>query len=493
MLFIVRLFPEITLKSQSVRKRWTRILTENLRVLVRRIHPNVHVEQDWDRILVKINRTDDIDNLSSLYANIEATLGATPGIANFSRVREGSFESIDDIYNCAFELWKEAVKDKTFCVRVRRVGEHNFSSIDVERYIGGGINQHAQSKGVKLKKPDITLSLEIKKDKYYIVESRIEGLGGFPMGTQDGVLSLISGGFDSTVSSYMMIQRGMKTHYCFFNLGGNDHELAVKEVAFYLWNKYSSTHKTRFISVPFEGVVAEILTKVDAAHMGVVLKRMMLRAAEVVAEKGGLQALVTGEAIAQVSSQTITNLAAIDTVTDKLVLRPLITMGKPDIIRLARDIGTEEFSSNIPEYCGVISVKPSASVKMPALEAQEALFDFKVLDKALSNTTVQMIDEVMNDKREAPSQVTTVSQAPENACIVDIRPIDERELRPLLCPNHEVIIIPFYQLSERIPKMVNNRTYLLYCEKGVMSTLHAAHLHDAGFTFVGVYRPEINP
>ena len=489
MLFIIRLFPEITIKSDSIRKRWTRILTENLRVLSRRIHEKAIVEQDWDRILVKIPAGNDLADEKLLIANTEAMLATTPGIANFSRVTETQFETVDDIYQDAFKTWQHLVVNKTFCVRVRRIGKHSFGSMDVERYIGSGLNQHTAAKGVDLKNPDITLSLEIKDNLCYIVEEKIEGLGGFPMGTQEGVLSLISGGFDSTVASYLMMKRGMRTHFCFFNLGGKEHERGVKEVAFYLWNKYSSTHKVRFISVPFEDVVTEILEKIDSGHMGVVLKRMMLRAAEKIAAKGGIPALVTGEAIAQVSSQTVRNLAAIDAVPDNVVLRPLITTSKPDIIHICRTIGAEKFAANIPEYCGVISVKPSAGVKISALEAQETHFNFDVLDAAINRAQVQSIDEVMQEEQDSTHSILVTAELPEKAIVIDVRTDDEKELRPLRLNSHQVLDIPFYQLANKITELETSIPHLLYCEKGVISQLHAAHLHDGGHTFIGVYRP----
>src|SRR5690606_41944273 len=109
----------------------------------------------------------------------------------------------------------------------------------------------------------------------------------------------ISGGFDSAVASFLSMKRGMRTHFLFFNLGGREHELAVKEVALFLWQRYGSSHGVHFITVPFEAVVAEILDKVENSQMGVILKRMMLRAATQVAEKAQIPALVTGEAIAQ--------------------------------------------------------------------------------------------------------------------------------------------------------------------------------------------------
>jgi thiamine biosynthesis protein ThiI len=119
----------------------------------------------------------------------------------------------------------------------------------------------------------------------------------------------MSGGFDSTVAAYQIMRRGLMAHFCFFNLGGRAHELGVMEVAHFIWKKYGSSQRVLFVSVPFEEVVGEILGKVDNSHMGVVLKRMMLRAASQIADRLHIDALVTGEAISQVSSQTLPNLS----------------------------------------------------------------------------------------------------------------------------------------------------------------------------------------
>lgn len=486
MLFLVRLFPEITIKSHPVRKRLTRFLTENLRVLTRRIHSGAKVKQDWDKLEVRIPSEDE-----KLYQEVADLLGRTAGIANYSAVRAFAFSSLQDIAETTFESWHEVLEGKTFCVRVRRIGQHDFTSTDVERYVGGELNQRCSTGGVKLKNPDITINLEIKNDTAYLVEQRYEGLGGFPVGSQGSVLSLVSGGFDSTIASYMMIRRGLRTHFCFFNLGGRDHELAVKEVAFYLWNRFGSSHRVRFITVPFEGVVAEILEKIDPSNMGVVLKRMMLRAAERVAAHGGVQALVTGEAISQVSSQTLPNLTAIDQVTNMLVLRPLITMDKPEIIQLARKIGTEELCGSIPEYCGVISVRPSAKVNPARVEEQEAGFDFDLLDQAVNQASVQVIDEVMADV-ESRQTVEVCDVPAEGATIIDIRHPNERDMKPLQI-EHSVLCIPFYSLGSEYPKLDQRGAYLLYCDKGVMSRLHAAHLMDGGYNNIGVYRPARAP
>ncbi|TMP13419.1 tRNA 4-thiouridine(8) synthase ThiI, partial [Pseudoalteromonas ruthenica] len=91
---------------------------------------------------------------------------------------------------------------------------------------------------------------------------------GFPLPTQEDVLSLISGGFDSGVATYQMMRKGARTHFLFFNLGGAAHEIGVKQVSHFLWNRFSSTHKVKFITVDFEPVVAEILENVENGQMG---------------------------------------------------------------------------------------------------------------------------------------------------------------------------------------------------------------------------------
>jgi thiamine biosynthesis protein ThiI len=484
MYFIVKFFPEITIKSGPVRKRWTRQLTDNLRILTKRLDAGVRVHQTWDKLEVEAP-----GESPQLAAQIIEVLSHTPGIANFARVKVYPLGDMDNVLEHTLASWGDALAGKTFCVRVKRSGDHSFTSTDLERYVGGGLNQQTEAAGVKLKDPDVEVQLEVRDDKLYVVDRKYQGLGGFPVGTQDPVLSLVSGGFDSTVASYLTMKRGLRTHFCFFNLGGREHELGVKEVAYYLWNRFASSHRVKFITVPFEGVVAEILEKVDPAYMGVILKRMMLRAATQVADRAGVEALVTGEAVSQVSSQTLRNLAVIDRVTEKLVLRPLIMMDKRDIIDQSRIIGAEEFSAAMPEYCGVISVRPSAKTRLDRVEHQEQSFDMGVLEAAVAATRVQSIDAVMEDERPEVSVEKRAYLLP-NETLIDIRHPDEQEASPLETSGNDALAIPFYRLNTEFSALDPEKRYMLYCEKGVMSSLHAAHLADEGYTNVGVYRPE---
>jgi thiamine biosynthesis protein ThiI len=330
--------------------------------------------------------------------------------------------------------------------------------------------------------------VEIRDDRLYVVNEQYPGIGGFPLGTQESVLSLISGGFDSTVASFLSMRRGMRTHFCFFNLGGRQHELGVKEVAHYIWAKYGSASRVKFVAVPFEDVVAEILRNVDDSQMGVVLKRMMLRAAAQVAEQLEAKALVTGESVAQVSSQTLTNLTVIDRASEMLVLRPLITMSKGEIINMAIDIGTEQFAKHMPEYCGVISVKPTTRAKLFKIEHEETKFDNDVLVKAVANARYMNIDEIANEDIQQTS-VEVLAAPIADAIIIDVRHPLEAQRTPLRAGNIRIDNIPFYELQNKFQQLDQQRTYLLYCDKGVMSKLHAAHLVEQGFNNIKVYRP----
>lgn len=455
-------------------------------MVLKRVDSSARVQAHWDRLEVQAAG----DEPERVQALTEA-LKCIPGIANFARVQVHKFADLDDIFQKTLAIWGEALVGKTFSVRVKRNGKHEFSSTDVERYVGGGLRQHCRDAEVKLKAPDVVVKIEVRDELAYIVEEAHAGLGGFPIGTQEPVLSLISGGFDSTVASYFSIKRGMRTHFVFFNLGGKEHELGVKEIAFYLWNRYGSSHRVKFISVPFEPIVADILEHVDPSCMGVILKQQMLRAASAIAERAQAGALVTGEAVAQVSSQTLTNLAIIDRAADTLVLRPLALMNKGDIIDQCRAIGAEEFAAVIPEYCGVISVRPSAHLKSYQVEHEQGKLTAALIDQALEAASVQNIDEVMIDLEQnidsAPLEV--VQQLDERYVVIDIRHPDEVQLRPVPQQNGRVLAIPFYSLSSRFANLDAQQHYLLYCTKGVMSQLHAAHLRDAGYTNVGVYRP----
>jgi thiamine biosynthesis protein ThiI len=480
--FVVKFFSEIAIKSKPVRRRLIGHLNENLRNVLREIDPDVKVQRGWDKLQVTSASVE-----PKARARLLEAMRNTAGITYILEVDEYPLPALDEIVDRVLPVYASRLEGKSFAVRCKRSGDHDFTSVDVEREVGGALLARTGATGVRLKNPDVTVEMEISGDSLFVIGERHGGIGGYPVGSTDAVLSLISGGFDSPVASYLTMKRGMRTHFLFFNLGGRDHEVGVKEVALYLWQKYGCNKRVLFISVPFEEVVAELLRSVKDSYMGVMLKRMMLRVADRVAHELEIDALVTGEAVAQVSSQTLRNLAVIDSVTNRLVLRPLIATDKEDIVRMATRIGTGEFAANMPEYCGVISVKPTTRARPERVVAEESKFDMSVLDRAFDNRRQARIDDLADEELERVDvEVLTVPLA--HSTVIDIRHPDEVELAPLEL-HVPVKAIPFYELHSRAGELDPAGTYMLYCGKGVMSRLHASHLNADGPLEVKVYAP----
>jgi thiamine biosynthesis protein ThiI len=454
MKFVVKYFPEITIKSKPVRRRFVGHLADNLRALLREIEPGVVVRRGWDKLQVETG----CDEPAVLNRMVRAMRNA-PGITYILEVNEYPLGELEDIADRVLPVYAERLAGRTFAVRCRRSGQHDFTSVDVERRLGTAVLARTEAAGVDLKEPEVVVDVEISQDRLYVVGRRHRGLGGYPVGSIDPVLSLISGGFDSPVASYLTMKRGMRTHFLFFNLGGRDHEIGVKEVALYLWQKYGCNQRVLFISVPFEEVVAELLGKIKDSQMGVILKRMMLRVADRLAEELEIDALVTGECVAQVSSQTLRNLSVIDRVTDRLVLRPLIATDKEDIVRMAAQIGTREFAANMPEYCGVISVHPTTRAKLDKVEAEEANFDMAILDRAMANARRTRIDQLAEEELER-IEVEVLGVPVAGSTIIDIRHPDEQETAPLAL-HVSVLHIPFYELHRRAAELPSGQTYML--------------------------------
>ena len=481
MKFIIKLFPEIMIKSESVRKRFVKILTSNIRNVLTKYDDTVAVIKHWDYIEVRSK----IDaNLPMLIEQLQRI----PGIHHFLQVEEKPFANLHEIFEQTLSDVASQLENKTFCVRVKRKGKHEFNSLEAERYIGGGLNQHIASAKVQLKNPDVTVRIEIEDDKMMLVRARYEGIGGYPIGTQEDVLSLISGGFDSGVSSYMLLRRGSRVHYCFFNLGGAAHEIGVKQMAYHIWQRYGSSHKVRFVAINFEGVVGEILENVDNGQMGVVLKRMMVRAASKIAQRFDIQAIVTGEALGQVSSQTLTNLRLIDEAADALVLRPLITHDKEQIIAMAKHIGTDDIAKSMPEFCGVISKNPTVKAIKAKIEQEEGNFNFAVLESAVENAQYLDIRQIAEQTEKDVVSVDAVSVLGANDVIIDIRSPEEIDENPLHIENQAMIQLPFYKLSSQFAELDQSKHYVLYCERGVMSKLQALYLKESGFNNVSVFK-----
>ncbi len=466
-------------KGTAVKKKMISQLHDNLRTLLLRVDPEIQTKRFWDKIEVQAD--------DAYLEAVRRILTQTPGVEQVLEViQHQTGKELQDIADKVAEYAVSWIEGKTFVVRVKRSGTHDFSSYEAERLIGGVLYQKGNPAGVDLHNPEVKVEVEIHQDSVNIVTAKRTGLGGFPMGSQGELLSLMSGGFDSTIASYLTMRRGLKTHFIFFNLGGAAHEIGVKQVALYLWSRFGASHRVSFVTVPFEEVVGEIFRSTHESYMGVTLKRLMLMASEKVAKQMGIDALVTGESVAQVSSQTLRNLAVIDSVTNMLVLRPLATMDKPEIMALADRIGTRHFAESMPEYCGVISKNPVTNASFDRMEKEAARFDYSVLDRAIESAVTIPVDKIIDDVTET-AHVEILNEVPGNTVVIDIRAESEQQNQPL--KDVESMAIPFHELNQKFDKLDQSKQYLLYCDKGVMSQLHAQYLKDKGFDNVRVYRP----
>lgn len=485
MKFIIRLFPEISIKSKPVRNRLIKLLEQNLINVAKGKELMVHTHCQWDKIFIEI-KNEPCDNLQ---ARAIEYLSNIPGIHSFLSILEFNFQSPEDIFAQIKDILGPKIVGKTFALRVKRRGNHTLSSQEFERVIGGMFKANFNSAGVVLNKPEVTLNIEIDQNKVFVINDIFKGQGGYPVGSQGEVISLISGGYDSGVSTYRAIRRGLKVHYLFFNLGGDAHEIGVKQESYYLWKKFASSHRVKFITVPFERVVEQILQKTHHGIRGVILKRKMMEVASEIAKLIGAQAIVTGEAVGQVSSQTLINLSHIDKACRIMLLRPLAMVDKQDIIDESVKIGTEPFAKSMPEYCGVISDHPNVCPSEEFILEQEALMDNTLVDDAVQRAKHMDIKFIPDDMQHIEQSVSIVNTLNHNDIVIDVRSNDDMQKHPLVCEN-EVIHIPFYKLQEQFASLDKLKNYALYCDQGVMSIMQAKVLKAQGYHNVKVLRFE---
>lgn len=476
--FILKLFPEIMIKGSSAKRQMVGQLYANLMSILERIDTTIAVRKFSDKI--------EVVTPVEVLPEVRQRLMETSGIEQILEVLQvDGMDTLEKIKEKIGELTIDSLEGKTFVVRAKRTGTHTFSSIELERTVGGYLLAHSNATKVDLKNPDVKISMELIEAQLNFITTKYKGLSGFPIGTQGDILSLMSGGFDSTVASYLTMKRGIKTHFVFFNLGGMAHEIGVKQVALYLWSKFGSSHKVKFITVDFQDVVEEIFRSTAPTYMGVMLKRLMLMASEKVADELEIDALLTGESVAQVSSQTLRNLALIDQVSNKLILRPLSTMNKPDIIDIANDIGTRHFAEAMPEYCGVISQNPIIHGSFKRMEKVAKQFNYDVLDTAVTEAKHIYVHDIIDDMTSLEAVEVVQDLKGGEYVVIDIRPEDE-----CIQTECENIKIPFHKLKTEFAKLPKDKEYLLYCEKGIMSQLHAQYLKDAhNCENIRVYRP----
>jgi len=507
MKIIIKPFSEIMIKSKPVRKRYLQVLQTNIARSLKMIDENIKTHLFYDKLEINFNankkeQSDIVNNdkLEEIKIGIIKKLKFIPWIEFFIDVesfkidkklieKEDNKEVFDFIFSKCKDFYLNKITNKSFVSRVRRNGIHNFSSIDLERYVWGGLLKYSDNAKVKLKNPDITIKIEVKNDDLFLVRDKFFWIGWYPVWTQDKIISLISGWFDSWVSTYSMMKRGCKVDYLFFNLWGSAHELWVKQVSSYLWKNFWIWYDARFITIPFEDVIKELVEKVESRFRWILLKRYFLKIADRLSKEHKYYAIVKWDSLGQVSSQTLKNMFVIDKASETLVLRPLISFNKQEIVDITKDIGTYDFACNMPEYCWVISDKPATWARLEQVLEQEEKIDEIILDRAIESKKVEYLKNILDSKLNSSEEEIEISYIPwKDEIVIDIRKDEDIKKKSLHLENTKILKIPFININSEFKKLDQTKTYLFYCDKWVLSKLHWLYLKELWFNNIKIYR-----
>lgn len=307
-------------------------------------------------------------------------------------------KNVEDMEKAVIQVMKEKVGNqniKTFKVDTNRADKSfPIKSPDLSRQFGGLILKNFHDLKVDVHNPDTFVYIDIKQNAYVYTE-KIKGYGGLPIGTNGKGLLLLSGGIDSPVAGFMMAKRGVEisaVHYHSYPFTSERSEEKVKELATIL-SRY--TGKIKMYSVNILETQKQINAKCKENEMTILSRRFMMKIAEKIAEKEKIDALITGESLGQVASQTIQGISVTNAAVNIPVLRPLVGLDKVDIVDIAKDIETFETSILPFEDCCTVFL-PKHPVTKPKLEdilkSEEELDVEGLVSKAIENMKVVIIE-----------------------------------------------------------------------------------------------------
>jgi thiamine biosynthesis protein ThiI len=371
-------YGEIGIKSPRVRRRFEKKLIYN-------IHASLEgkIINDGGRFLLYPSKNN--KDPEFVPNNIEK-LKKIFGLVSFSPAVETvtTKENIKaKIHEYVEKLLKEGIfsPDQSFAIRARRVGDHDFTSQEIAAFAGSAFFDKTESK-VDLSNPDFELFLEIRENKTFIYHEKIQGPGGMPIGTQGKVISLISGGTDSPVATYLMMKRGCDvTLLNFNNAPFTEPSEKVVKIARKL-KEYSSGSKLKLYQVKYGEYLKKCQEEAPERMTCVFCKSGMYQIAEKLAEKEGAMAIIDGSSVGQVASQTLPNIVATRYSANLPVLSPLIGLDKLEIENIGRKIGTFDISTLPESGCDAAPRYPETNANLEqVLEIQEDLNLKSIMDE----------------------------------------------------------------------------------------------------------------
>jgi len=390
-------YGELSTKGKN-KKDFIKQLGHNVRKALSQFE-ELEVHAQHDRLHVTLNGADSsavMDRLKGVF-----------GIENFSPSVQ-SDKDIEAVKATVLAMAKEEFKPgMTFKIDTRRQDKsYPYDTYQLNNVLGEHILENVPGISVQMKHPDLTIRVEARLNGVFVSGQTIHGAGGLPVGTGGKAVMMLSGGIDSPVASYYAMRRGVKLDMVHFYSPPYTSEQALakaKELTAKL-AKYSGG--IQFIQVPFTKIQETIKEKVPEGYLMTIQRRLMLRLAVAVAEMRHAKGIFNGESLGQVASQTLESMAAINDVTAMPILRPLLSMDKTEIIKVAKDIDTYDLSILPFEDCCTIFTPPAPKTR-PDLEKSrkyEQYIDVEGLMKeALAGITITEIrpnDQYLNQNED---------------------------------------------------------------------------------------------
>jgi tRNA uracil 4-sulfurtransferase len=471
MRYLLRMSGEINIKSDRIRANFHRQLVKNLNEAFRAAGIECVMERGWTRFFVDVE-----DEQSDLARDV---LSRVFGLSSFSPV---DFICSTDLETLKTQImaYKDRVANKTFAVRLKRVQVNidNKGSVQLERELGSLLFSYAA--GVNLKAPDLCINIEVRPEGAYFFSDKFEGAGGFPIGVGGEALCLFSGGFDSTVAAWYAMRRGIEVHFVLIDMGSQANQRSIINIVHFLVKHWGFGYLPKLYVVKAHHFAEQLLAMPRPSYAQVILKRLMYRLADAICHRERYQALISGEAAGQVSSQTLSNLVAIDHATNKLVLRPVIMMEKTEIMNIARRIGTFSMHEKIREYCSIVPKRPATATTIAQARRQEEHLDPNLLETALENTKTVEINDYDIDVDGLEHLIC--DDFSSEMLAIDCR--EQKDFEAWHYPN--ALRFDLMELQKNFKKLDKTKAYIVYCQYGVESTTIAEMMQDQGYEAYGL-------
>ena len=305
-------------------------------------------------------------------------------------------------------LSQEDLEGKTFKIMTRR-SDHTFEmdTNQINLFLGDAVLEAFPDIKVQLKQPDITVRIDVRREHLMVSLKTIQGAGGLPVGTSGRAMLMLSGGIDSPVAGYLAMKRGMEIQCVHFASPPYTSPQALEKTKLLAAKIARFGGSIQFLTVPFSRIQEEIKKSIPEAYLMTIMRRFMLRITDQLRENARALAIANGESVGQVASQTLDSMVAINDVTNTPIIRPVATMDKLDIIKVAEEIDTFELSIQPFEDCCTVFAPPSPKTK-PKLEKArqyEARLDVEGLIKeAVEGTVIEEITANYTTPVETASQ-----------------------------------------------------------------------------------------